>query len=93
MRNVVLEGHVTWTEGDRWEGRGEGWEEGESVYRLPGARVDKHSHHEIKKGDFQVSKRVNSICRQKGKRKEKGGAIKKGLSRVWWTRTFNEHLY
>jgi hypothetical protein len=39
--------------------------------------VDKHSHHKIKKGNFQVSKRVNSICRQKGKKKEKGGAIKK----------------
>ncbi len=32
--------------------------------------MDEHSHHEIKKGDFQVSKRVNSIYRQKGR---KGG--------------------
>jgi hypothetical protein len=53
-------------------GKGEGWEEGESVYRQPKARVDEHPHHEIKKGDFQVSKRVNSI-RRKGKEKEKGG--------------------
>jgi hypothetical protein len=60
-------------------GGGEGYEQGESVYRQPGARVDEHSHHEIKKGDFQVSKRDNSICRQgrKCKREEKGGtAIK-----------------
>jgi hypothetical protein len=50
--NVVLEGHVMWTKGDRWGGRGEGWEQGESVYCQPGARVDKHSHHEIKIGGF-----------------------------------------
>jgi hypothetical protein len=48
-------------------GEGGGLRVGKSDYHQPGTRADKHSHHEIKKGDFQVSKRANLICRQKEK--------------------------
>jgi hypothetical protein len=40
---------------------------GRAVFHQPGTSVDKHSHHEHQKGDFQVSKGGYSLCEQKGR--------------------------
>jgi hypothetical protein len=41
--------------------------------------VDKHSHHELQKGDFQVSNKGDSLCEQGGERCKGGnGGIGNG---------------
>jgi hypothetical protein len=56
--------------------------------------VDEHLHHELQKGDFQVSKEGDSLCGKKGKGCKEGmGKLAIDIIHEMWHTCTSAHVY
>ncbi len=67
--------------GSRWEGEGRVGSKGWAVDHQPGTNVDGHLHLDHQNGDFQVSKKGASLCKERetGTRGSKGELVTRAI--------------